>query len=1370
MIPRQFVVVYINGSRREISGRKTLDTLLSYLRYEERLTGTKLGCGEGGCGACTILYSYYDHHEKRIYHRAVNACLMPVAACDGAAITTIEAVGNIRDGLAPVQEALANTHGSQCGFCTPGIVMSMFALLREHGTRTDPLTPLDVEKNFDGNLCRCTGYRPILDAYKGLIAAEDATCSAQCPMGEQCCKINRSRLGKQEIVLSQKEDKKISTVLDRAYIFPPELIEYRPAELNLADGKWLRPVTLEQLMRSKTEHPEARLIVGNTEVGVEVKFKNLKVPVWISTTDVPELQRITEDDVGVKIGASVTWTHLNNYISNALKRTKLDGNPKLYQLSSLQAIQSQLELFAGKQIRNVGTIAGNIVTASPISDVNPLLVAACASFTLLNCKTGEKRNVSARDFFVSYRKVDLKANEILFQVVLPWNESQFDFTHPFKVSRRREDDIAIVSAGIRLKLSPNQEPTSSEKPGFIIEAAHVGLGGIAPRTVSMNDVERVLTGKLFNETSLKEGMRVMARSALLPKNVPGGMPEYRQSLAVGFLFKAFVATAHAIYERFHEHDSLLDSLGFDNVQDVPGISICERSVSRGVQIFSDCEPLAKDDITGRPVPHLSAALQVSGEAKYLDDIPRFDGELQAALVLSSEPHARIVAIDYSDAEKIPGVYEIIDVKNVKGSNLIGPIFHDEYCFADKEVTTSGQVIAVVTAETTEQAKEAARSVRVTYDPLPAVVTIEDAIESASYAELVPSRFIQKGDAPGIFEKEGTGAKIVKGRVRIGGQEHWYLEPNGTIAVPDENGEMLILASTQSPGKTQAIVSRVLGQRAHKIVCKVKRLGGGFGGKETRSCFLSAAIAVAAQATSRPVRLVLDRDVDMMITGTRHAFLAEYEAAYEATGRITALRMEIYLNMGNTVDLSAAVLDRALYHAVNCYDIPNVDIIGKACYTNTTSSTAFRGFGGPQGMMICENVIEHVAWDLRLPPEKVRDINMFGRHGNASITPYGMNVSSDCLQKCWEGALGDSSFSQRRREVDSFNSKHSYRKRGLSVIPTMFGISFSFSPLNQAGALVHIYQEDGSVLITHGGVEMGQGLHTKICQIAASELQIPLEKVFVSETATDKIPNASPTAASASSDLYGMAVLRACRTLKQRLEPFKSGLELSWEETVDKAWANRVSLFATGFYKTPGIDDVNLAVPGARGRPFSYFTNGSAVSEVEIDVLTGEMKVIRTDIVMDIGRPLNPAIDIGQVEGAFVQGLGWCTMEEFVRGSKNEHVWLKEGKVFTAGPGTYKLPAFGDVPRDFRVRVLDGRSEADTICSSKAIGEPPLFLAASVFFATRDAISYSRRQHNLHDWFALDSPASVERIRLRCIDDVVSSVLPNTGSVNPSLSL
>eukprot|EP00178_Gracilaria_changii_P000157 TRINITY_DN1012_c0_g1_i1.p1 TRINITY_DN1012_c0_g1~~TRINITY_DN1012_c0_g1_i1.p1 ORF type:complete len:1382 (+),score=195.51 TRINITY_DN1012_c0_g1_i1:175-4320(+) len=1373
------VLLYINGRRREVSGAKSLSLLLSFIRSEERLTGTKLGCGEGGCGACTVLYSYYDRAERRIRHRAVNACLMPIAACDGAAITTIEAVGNIKDGLAPIQSVLANTHGSQCGFCTPGIVMSMFALMRDHGSNPDlgklPLNEAQVEKNFDGNLCRCTGYRPILDAYKGLIALENGSNTATCPMGEQCCKINGVSDNQTNEMSNCGTDERNSNGAEKEYVFPHELIEYKPRELNLAGGRWLRPVTLERLVLFKCEHPQAKLIAGNTEIGVEVKFKNLKAPVWISTTEVPELQDICEEDDGLRIGASVTWTQLDNYVTNAVRERKNMKSETLYQLSSLQAIQSQLELFAGKQIRNVGTVGGNIVTASPISDVNPLWIAAGASFILLNCRSGEERSVDAREFFISYRKVDLQQDEILRHIFVPWNESEFDMTHAFKVSRRREDDIAIVSAGIRMKLKPmtaaSEDSTINESNcNFIIETVHIGMGGASSRTISMKNVEETLIGKEFDQVTMKEGMELMGRSVLLPRDVPGGMPEYRQSLAVGFMFKAFVATAQAIQDNLKCTHSMMRNLGFDSDVDVPSLADGTPVISKGVQIVSESQPLGKKDITGKSIPHLSAALQVSGEAKYLDDIPRFDMELQAALVMSSEPHARIVSIDYSDAENMPGVYKIVDVKDVEGSNMIGPIFEDEACFADGKVTTVGQIIAIVTAETIEQAKEAAAAVTVKYDPLPAIITIEDAIESESFSEFVRPRSIRKGDTAKALQEAGRENRVVTGCVRIGAQEHWYLEPNGTIAIPEENGQMTIFSSTQSPAETQAMASRALGQAAHKIVCKVKRIGGGFGGKETRCCLLSSAVAVAAQTTCRPIRLILDRDTDMMITGTRHAFLAEYKVGYESNGRVTALELDTYLNMGNTVDLSAAVLDRALFHSVNCYDIPNVRLFGRACYTHTTSSTAFRGFGGPQGMLICENVIERVAWELNLPPERVREVNLFGKNGNQSFTPYGMSFDSNPLVESWDRVLEDSKYIERRKEVDDFNSGHSYRKRGLSAIPTMFGISFSFAPLNQAGALVHIYKEDGSVLITHGGVEMGQGLHTKMCQIAASELGIPLEKVFISETATDKIPNASPTAASASSDMYGMAVQIACKKLRERLDPFIRPENTTWEDAVKQAWVNRVSLFETGFYRTPGVDNIDLTKTGSSGRPFSYFTNGSAVSEVEIDVLTGEMNVIRTDIVMDVGRPLNPAIDVGQIEGAFVQGLGWCTMEEFVRGSKKEHVWLKEGKVFTLGPGTYKLPAFGDVPQDFRVRVLGKRSEEGSICSSKAIGEPPLFLAASVFFAIRDAISSSRRQNGLHSWFSLDSPASVERIRLKSVEQITDSILPNVKLAKAALSL
>eukprot|EP00177_Eucheuma_denticulatum_P003133 GFKZ01005647.1.p1 GENE.GFKZ01005647.1~~GFKZ01005647.1.p1 ORF type:complete len:1395 (+),score=186.86 GFKZ01005647.1:345-4529(+) len=1366
------VLFYLNGQRRTVSTDVALSSVLTYLRLNERLTGAKLGCGEGGCGACTVLLSTYDHHSKRVIHRSVNACLVPLAFVDGGAITTIEAVGDRQGGLAPVQKALIDMHGSQCGFCTPGIVMSMFALLRQRAAEGKQISEEDVEANFDGNLCRCTGYRPILDAFKGLVRSENEQNESQCLMGDQCCKRTGTvtnaipedshgvAAGAQENGNSMDHGNS-KAVVDREYIFPPELITYIPLELSIAKHRWLRPVTLDRFVQLRMKHPEAKIIVGNTELGVEARFKGLKIDTFLCASHIPELLRITETEHGLRIGASVTWTQLNSYIDDALAASNSASHdePDTYKYGSLEAISAQLRWFAGKQIRNVATVSGNIVTASPISDVNPIWIAAGAEFVLLDCRTGKERRVPARDFFTAYRTVDMSEDEIFFYVSLPWNKSPYDITHAFKTSRRHEDDIAIVSAGIRIRLQQeatyvlNDNDCTDAGLKFRITHIAIGCGGLAPRTIAMDVVERSLQGQIFNEKTLQKGLSVMSESVRLPRDVPGGMPEYRQSLAVSFLFKAFVLTAqrvdkHCMQSGIFSAPRSLTGLGLE-ANDSYFTDFQNHTVSRGIQISSDRKPQFRGDYTGRSVKHVSAALQVSGEAKYLDDIAPFHKELQAALVMSTEAHAKIVSIQSEDASQMPGVHRIVTASDVRGVNEFGAIVADELCFAGKEVTAVGQVIGVVLAETLEQAKAAAKLVIVSYERLPAIVTIEDAIHVGSFAPDVPEHVIRKGNVDEVFQKAKDKNQIVEGTVRIGAQEHWYLEPQGTIAVPEENGEMTILSSTQNASETQLVVAAVLGEPMHKILCKVKRLGGAFGGKETRSLFISAAVAVAAQVTGRPARLVLDRDVDMLTTGTRHAFLAKYRAAYEPSGKIMALDAKIYNNMGNSRDLSISVLDRALFHAVNCYDIPHVNLTGRSCYTHTASNTAFRGFGGPQGMMIAENIVEHVAWAADLSPTSVRDINLFGKEGNSAITHFGMSFNEDPLVRCWDTVLADSEFDEREKAIVEFNKRNKFRKRGISAVPTMFGVSFTFRTLNQAGALVHIFHGDGSVLVSHGGVEMGQGLHTKMCQITATELGIPIDKVFISETATDKIANASPTAASSSSDMYGMAVKRACEKLNANLKPFKAelGENAPWEEIVHNAWFNRVNLSATGFYRTPELDQMDLSDPTCKGNPYYYFTNGAAVSEVEVDLLTGESMMLRTDIAMDVGRPLNPAIDIGQIEGAFIQGVGWCTMEEVVRGSSQAHKWLKTGHTHTLGPGTYKLPGFADIPKDFRVRVLNTENEKDTIYSSKAIGEPPLFLAASVFFAIRRAVGASRLENGYKEWFELDSPATVERIKM-----------------------
>jgi xanthine dehydrogenase/oxidase len=1387
--PGDRVLLYVNGKRRSLPPSAVLDTtLLHHLRSVERLTGAKLGCGEGGCGACTVLVSRYDPASRSLAHAAVNACLLPLAALDGAAVTTVEAVGDRAGRLAPLQAALAHGSASQCGFCTPGIVMSAYSLLRQRAAEGRTVGARAIDHALDGNLCRCTGYRPVLAALRGALGDGGDPAAALCGRGAACCRSGDggggcAAPGAAASTAAADPESPVASSYAQDLHFPPELVRYRPGELNLA-GRWLRPVTLAGLLAFRRDHPAARLVVGNTEIGVEMRAlrnPHAPPPAHLSVGAVPELAAVTDDAArGLVIGAAATCAAVVAAIGNAVAAR--EGTPRAYQTSSLRAVREQLRWFAGTQVRNVASVGGNLVTASPISDLNPVWVAVGAELVVVDAVSGVERAVAAADFFVAYRTVDLRATEVLLSIVVPWNADCFDLTQAFKTSRRREDDIAIVSAGIRLRLRPPEGGRA-----WTISGARVGLGGMAPKTIAARDVEEALKGAPFTKATLDRALAAAKASLALPDNVPGGMPAFRLALVMGFLFKSFVSASQLASEAIEAMvpgegrgrppapDLNMDSSVVSSVLR----SQEERPLSAGSQIYSSVDastaPPPRKGHIGQSVVHASAELQVTGEARYVDDMPpQAPGELHGALVLSAKPHARLLAVDTSAAANMEGVVDVVLASDVRGSNAFGVTHvHDELCFAEDVVSCVGQVIGIAVAETLAQAEAAVAAVAVEYEELAAVVHVEEALEEerASPGSRAACRHeIVVGDVDAVF----ADSPCVTGTVRIGAQEHFYLEPNGSIVVPEENDEFVVYASTQAATKTQEVVSTVLGVPMHKVVCRVKRLGGGFGGKETRSVFVTAAAAVAAQKHKRPVRLILSRHVDMLTTGTRHSLLADYTCSYLPDGRISALQTQLYVNMGNTQDLSIPVLDRALHHCQNCYDIPNVRFVGMALRTNATSATAFRGFGGPQGMLIAETVVEHVAAASGVAPAAVRDLNLYGRNGNGNETLVGMRFDAAPLAQCWDGVLVDAQYEKCVAAAHAFNRQHRYVKRGVAAIPTMFGISFTFKTYNQAGALVHIYHSDGSVLISHGGVEMGQGLHTKICQVAATALGISLDKVFVSDTSTDKVANTSPSAASASTDMYGMAVLDACTQLMARLAAVRkqSPEGATWEQVVNQAWLDRVDLSAHGFYRTPSLDAVDLGQPGARGRPFFYYTNGAAVSVVEVDTLTGLHQVLSSHIVMDVGRSLNPALDIGQIEGAFVQGMGWCTMEEVVRGGGHgAHQWLRPGQMHTLGPGAYKIPGLTDIPAQFSVRVLDGvRNERDTIHSSKAVGEPPLFLASSVFFAIRHAVASARADAGLGGWFELDSPATVERIRTACPDFITDQVSGGEGALRPQMSL
>ncbi len=766
-------------------------------------------------------------------------------------------------------------------------------------------------------------------------------------------------------------------------------------------------------------------------------------------------------------------------------------------------------------------------------------------------------------------------------------------------------------------------------------------------------------------------------------------------------------------------------------------------------------------MTSRPIkgavrtaqPHDSAHLHVSGEALYVDDIVPPRGVLHAALGLSERAHARLVSVDLEPVRRAPGVVAVMAAADVPGVNDYGPVLADDPIFASTLVEYVGQSVFAVAAETVGQARRAARLARIEYEDRAALVSVDEALAARSF--VLPSETMTRGDARAAI---AAAPKRLAGRLHIGGQDHFYLEGQIALAVPEEDGTLRVYSSTQYPGEVQHAVAEALGRRrSSDVVVECRRMGGGFGGKETQPALIACVAALLAQRTGRAVKLRLDRDDDMVVTGKRHDFVADWEVGFDAEGRIQGYEVKLASRCGMSADLSGAINNRAMFHSDNCYYLENVTIDSHRCKTNTVSNTAFRGFGGPQGMMVIEYVVDEIARELGRDPLDVRLLNLYGV-GQRDVTPYGMRVEDNVLHELLPRLEQSADYRARRRELARRNADSSVLRHGIALTPVKFGISFTTTHLNQAGALVHVYT-DGSVMLNHGGTEMGQGLFTKVAQVVAEEFQIDIDRIRITASDTSKVPNASATAASAGSDLNGKAAQAAARAVKDRLVAFAAarfGAEphdivfadnrvrvgervMTFAELVKLAYFARVSLSATGFYRTPKI---GYERSSWSGRPFFYFAYGAACSEVVIDTLTGESKLVRVDILHDVGESLNPAIDRGQIEGGFLQGAGWLTMEELV--------WDASGALATHAPSTYKIPACSDWPDEFHVHLLEtGTNREDTVYRSKAVGEPPLMLAMSVFHAIKDAIA-SVRDYRLSP--RLNAPATPEEI-LRSVDEL-----------------
>ncbi|HET7545866.1 MAG TPA: xanthine dehydrogenase molybdopterin binding subunit [Polyangiaceae bacterium] len=729
---------------------------------------------------------------------------------------------------------------------------------------------------------------------------------------------------------------------------------------------------------------------------------------------------------------------------------------------------------------------------------------------------------------------------------------------------------------------------------------------------------------------------------------------------------------------------------------------------------------------GRALSHESAVLHVTGRATYVEDLATRTANIAYAWpIASTHAHAYLSELDFSEALTMPGVLACLSADDVPGENDVGPARHDEPLFP-REIAFFGQPVAWVVGETLELARLAADKVRVSYRALPALNSIAAAIAEGSFH--TPVERMRRGEP----ERElSAAAERLEGELFINGQEHFYLETQAALALPEEAGGVFVHSSTQHPAETQEVVARVLGVAKHLVTVQCLRMGGAFGGKETQANTWAAIAALSASKLGRPVLVRLSRAQDMTMTGKRHPFLARFRVGFSAEGQLRALLVELFSDGGYSLDLSSPIMGRAMFHIDNCYLLPHVEVAGRICRTHTVSHTAFRGFGGPQGMLVIEDILDRIARHLKLAPHLVRERNFY-RPGDE--THYGQAVKdAERIERIWSELQSSSDFDARLAEISQHNAAHPHDKRGLSITPVKFGISFTTAFFNQAGALVLIYR-DGSVQVNHGGTEMGQGLHTKMLQVAADALGVPLSSLRVMPTRTDKIPNTSATAASSGSDLNGAAIKAACESLKERLREvagrhfhvppaqiaiehgrvFQSErpeAEISFAELVELAYLQRVPLFATGHYQTPNI---HFDRATGKGKPFHYFAYGAAVSEVEVSGFTGQYRILRCDLLHDVGDSLSPLVDRGQVEGGFIQGIGWLTTEELV--------WNERGAFVSNGASTYKLPTLGECPPIFNVALLQRATEPGVVYGSKAVGEPPLMLALSVREALRAAIA------------------------------------------------
>ncbi|KAF8403439.1 hypothetical protein HHK36_011543 [Tetracentron sinense] len=1347
------LVFAVNGQRFELSSLDPSTSLLEFLRSQTRYKGAKLSCGEGGCGACVVLLSKYDPLLEKVEDFTVSSCLTLLCSINGCSITTTEGLGNSKDGFHAIHRRFSGFHASQCGFCTPGMCMSLYSALvnAEKTRRPDPspgfskLTVLEAEKAIAGNLCRCTGYRPIADACKSFAAdadMEDLGINSFWRKGESN-DVKASRLP-------------FYTPTEEIFAFP-EFLKWELKSKSLLDSKqysWYSPVSVEELqslLESKESDNGARvkLVVGNTGTGY---YKELeRYDKYIDLRHIPELSMIRRDSTGITIGAAVT-------ISKVIRALKEENKGKFHSNGELvfKKIADHMDKIASEFIRNSASLGGNLVMAQRNhfpSDIATLLLAAGS---LVDIQTGPKQLTLTFKEFLERPPCDSRT--VLLNVKIPsWEpvqnvsvetETKLLFKTYRAAPRPLGNALPYLNAAFMAQVSP-----CKTSDGVVLRNIQLAFGAYGTKhAIRAWKVEEFLAGKLFSVGLLSEAIKLL-RETVAPEEGTS-VPAYRSSLAIGFLFDFFRPLVEASAEipngGLNGYMSALStkaSAPKNNYDHFGHIETPLLSSAKQVLVVSrEYHPV------GEPIIKAGAEIQASGEAVYVDDIPSPKDCLHGAFIYSTRPLARVKGIKFKSGSLPDGVTGVISIKDIpKGGENIGAraMFGSEPLFADDITRYAGQPLGFVVADTQKHADMAANSVVVDYDTEnlePPILSVEEAVEMSSFFE-VPSFLYPKqvGDfSKGMAEADH---KIFSVEIKLGSQYYFYMETQTALAVPDEDNCMVVYSSIQCPENAQAVVARCLGVPGHNVRVITRRVGGGFGGKALKSLPVATVCALAAHKLRCPVRTYLNRKTDMIMAGGRHPMKINYSVGFKSNGKITALHIDVLINAGIYEDISP-IMPHNMLGALKKYNWGALSFDIKICKTNHVSKTAMRAPGEVQASFLAETVIEHVASTLSMDVDSVRDKNV---HTFKSLKFFYENSAGEPLEYTLPSVLDkltkSSSFNQRAEVIRRFNCSNKWLKRGISRVPIVHEVTLRPTP-----GKVSILN-DGSVVVEVGGIELGQGLWTKVKQMAAfalSPIQCDesgdlLDRVRVIQADTLSLVQGGFTAGSTTSESSCEAVRLCCNALVERLVPLKERLQehmasITWDFLILQAHLQAVNLSASSYY-----------VPDSSS--MQYLNYGAAVSEVEIDLLTGATTILQADIIYDCGQSLNPAVDLGQIEGAFVQGIGFFMLEEYLTNP--------DGLVVSEGTWTYKIPTIDTIPKKFNVELLNSEHHQKRVLSSKASGEPPLLLAVSVHCATRAAIKEARKDllsmsgsDASHSTFQLGVPATMPVVKELCgLDNV-----------------